>query len=186
MMPPRVVPWPPMNFVAEWTTISAPCSMGRIRYGVPKVLSITTGIPCLWAICAIASISGISLLGFPRVSRKTALVLSRIASSTSERLWASTKVVSMPYWGSVWARRLKEPPYMVFCATICPPFAARASMVYVMAAAPDASARAALPPSRAAIRFSSTSWVELVSLPYILPGSASPNRSAACLLLWNT
>ena len=29
--PPSVVPWPPMNFVAEWTTMSAPCSMGRMR-----------------------------------------------------------------------------------------------------------------------------------------------------------
>ena len=26
--PPRVVPWPPTNLVSEWTTISAPCSMG--------------------------------------------------------------------------------------------------------------------------------------------------------------
>ena len=35
----------------------------------------------------------------------------------------------------------------------------------VIAAAPEARARAALPPSRAASRFSSTSWVEFVSLP---------------------
>lgn len=34
-----------------------------------------------------------------------------------------------------------------------------------MAAAPEASAKAATPPSSAAMRFSSTSWVELVSLP---------------------
>ena len=33
------------NFVAECTTISAPCSMGLNRYGVPKVLSTTTGKP---------------------------------------------------------------------------------------------------------------------------------------------
>ena len=51
------------------------------------------------------------------------------------------------------------------------------------AAAPDETARAADPPSRAAIRFSRTSWVEFVSLPYIFPASASPKRSAACLLL---
>src|ERR1017187_5397978 len=31
MMPPIDVPWPPRNLVAEWTTISAPCSMGRQR-----------------------------------------------------------------------------------------------------------------------------------------------------------
>ena len=67
--PPRVVPWPPINFVAECTTISAPCSIGRIRYGVPKVLSTKTGMPCLCAISAIASISGMSLFGFPSVSK---------------------------------------------------------------------------------------------------------------------
>ena len=39
------------------------------QYGVPKVLSITSGSPCLWAISAMASISGISLFGLPSVSR---------------------------------------------------------------------------------------------------------------------
>ena len=39
------------------------------------------------------------------------------------------------------------------------------NMVYVIAAAPDATARPATPPSRAAIRSSNTLWVELVSLP---------------------
>ncbi len=29
--PPMVVPCPPMNFVVEWMTMSAPCSMGRHR-----------------------------------------------------------------------------------------------------------------------------------------------------------
>ena len=29
--PPSVVPCPPRNFVAEWMTMSAPCSIGRIR-----------------------------------------------------------------------------------------------------------------------------------------------------------
>ena len=29
--PPREDPWPPMNFVAEWTTMLAPCSRGRNR-----------------------------------------------------------------------------------------------------------------------------------------------------------
>ena len=33
-MPPMTVPWPPMNLVAECTTMSAPCSIGRHRYGV--------------------------------------------------------------------------------------------------------------------------------------------------------
>ena len=32
--PPRLLPWPPINFVAEWTTTSTPCSIGLIRKGV--------------------------------------------------------------------------------------------------------------------------------------------------------
>ena len=39
-----------MNLVAEWTTMSAPCSIGRQRYGEAKVLSIISGTP---ASCAI-------------------------------------------------------------------------------------------------------------------------------------
>ena len=49
--PPMLVPCPPMNLVAEWTTMSAPHSIGRHRYGVAKVLSIISGAPCS---CAIA------------------------------------------------------------------------------------------------------------------------------------
>ena len=110
MIPPSVVPCPPMNFVAECTTMSAPCSNGRIKYGVPNVLSMTTGSPCLCAISAILSISGISEFGFPSVSRYTAFVFGLIAFSTSSRLCASTNVVSTPNCFSVCARRLYEPP----------------------------------------------------------------------------
>ena len=35
---------PADKLVAECTTISAPCSIGRIQYGVPNVLSTTRGI----------------------------------------------------------------------------------------------------------------------------------------------
>jgi len=38
MIPPRVVPCPPMNFVSECTTIS-PYSIGRSKIGVATVLS---------------------------------------------------------------------------------------------------------------------------------------------------
>src|SRR5699024_8837370 len=42
--PPIVVPCPPKNFVAEWMTMSAPCSIGRDRYGVAMVASTMRGI----------------------------------------------------------------------------------------------------------------------------------------------
>ena len=57
---------------------------------------------------------------------------------------------------------------------------------YVTAAAPDATARPATPPSSAATLFSNTSWVEFVNLPYIFPESSNPNLAAACALFLNT
>lgn len=59
------------------------------------------------------------------------------------------------------------------------PFPARASTVYVMAAAPVANAKAADPPSRAAILLSNTDCVGFVSLPYMLPGSERLNLASA-------
>ncbi len=44
-IPPIEVPWPPSHLVSEWTTMSAPCSMGRQRYGVEKVESTMSGSP---------------------------------------------------------------------------------------------------------------------------------------------
>ena len=101
------VPWPPMNFVAEWTTMSAPHSSGRTRYGVAKVLSTTSGMPALWATAATASMSIRLLLGLPSVSMNMALVLSVMAASKLPSISGSTKVVVMPLVsGSVWASRL--------------------------------------------------------------------------------
>ena len=94
--PPIVVPWPPMNFVAECTTISAPYSIGLTKYGVANVLSTTNGILCSWATLAKASISTTSELGFPKVSIYTAFVLSLIAFLTSSILSGSTNVVVIP------------------------------------------------------------------------------------------
>ena len=54
MTPPMEVPWPPMNLVAECTTMSAPCSMGVTDTGVAKVLSTISGMPASWAISATA------------------------------------------------------------------------------------------------------------------------------------
>src|SRR5438046_2460776 len=39
MIPPSVVPCPPMNFVSDSSTMSAPYSIGRSRIGVGTVLS---------------------------------------------------------------------------------------------------------------------------------------------------
>ena len=66
--PPSTTPWPPMNFVAEWVTMSAPHSMGRQRYGVAKVLSTTRGMSCACASSAKCSMSSTLHPGLPIVS----------------------------------------------------------------------------------------------------------------------
>ena len=78
--PPMLVPWPPMNFVAECTTMSAPHSIGRQRYGVAKVLSTISGSSRSCAIAATVSMSSTLPPGLPIVSPKKALVLSRTAA----------------------------------------------------------------------------------------------------------
>ena len=72
------VPWPPIHFVAEWMTMSAPCLIGWARSGA-NVLSTMTGTPRAWATSAIEARSCTSSRGLPISSRKTALVLSSIA-----------------------------------------------------------------------------------------------------------
>ena len=52
--PPTTSEWPPRYFVVEWTTMSAPSSSGRWRYGVAKVLSTTTTAPAACAASATA------------------------------------------------------------------------------------------------------------------------------------
>lgn len=78
-----------MNLVAECTTMSAPCSSGRNRKGVAKVLSTMRGMPWAWAISARASMSAISQFGLPRLSTYRALVFSRMAL---EKLFTSPGV----------------------------------------------------------------------------------------------
>src|SRR5699024_2485856 len=77
--PPIVVPCPPIHFVAECTTISAPQLIGLVLCGEANVLSIIKGIPFSCAISATASISKTLRLGLVIVSPKIAFVLSLIA-----------------------------------------------------------------------------------------------------------
>ena len=67
-MPPMPLPCPPSHLVSEWMTISAPCSIGRSRCGVVKVLSTISGRPLSCAIFEIASMSETSSDGLPMVS----------------------------------------------------------------------------------------------------------------------
>ena len=99
-MPPIAVPWPPIHLVAEWMTMSAPCSMGFVSSGA-KVLSTRTGTPLAWATSAIARMSWTSRRGLPMVSRNTALVRSSIAGPKVSGFSPSTNFTVMPSLGSV-------------------------------------------------------------------------------------
>ncbi len=107
MTPPRTMPWPLMNLVADSITMSAPWSRGLNRYGVAKVLSATRGTPWEWHISTRASMSMKLALGLLMVFTKTALVLSLIASlkaSTGSNCVESTKVQSTLYDLRVWPK----------------------------------------------------------------------------------
>ena len=73
--------WPPRYFVVEWTTMSAPSSSGRWRYGVAKVLSTATTAPAACAASATARMSTTFSSGFVGVSSQTRRVRSSIAST---------------------------------------------------------------------------------------------------------
>ena len=96
MTPPIAVPCPPINFVADSTTISAPCSIGLIRYGVPNVLSMIRGIPALCAIAEIASISATSHSGCLTFQYIPPWFPGFMAASTSLRSSGFTKVAVTP------------------------------------------------------------------------------------------
>ena len=110
MTPPIAMPWPPIHLVAEFITMSAPSSIGRLRNGVAKVLSIRSGI--LGVMRDLRDIRNVQHLK-PRIADGLAdhqprVWLDRRANSSSAR--GLTKVVVMPKRGSVCASKLIVPP----------------------------------------------------------------------------
>ncbi|MCY1539212.1 hypothetical protein D9M68_747890 [compost metagenome] len=106
MAPPTLLPWPPRYLVNDCTTMSAPCSIGRSRYGDGTVLSTISGRPWRCASSARAAMSVILPSGLPTDSAKMALVRSSICASNDARSDGLAKRVAMPYCGSVCANRL--------------------------------------------------------------------------------
>ena len=88
------VPWPPMNLVAEWITMSAPHSIGRHRYGVANVLSTISGSSRECAMAATVSMSSTFPAGLPIVSPKNAFVFARTAFPHAAGSSGSTHVSS--------------------------------------------------------------------------------------------
>ena len=70
MMPPMDVPWPPIHFVADSTTMSAPHASGlQVQPPWPKVLSHTMGMAFFLARVTYWSKSGTVDEGLEMVSR---------------------------------------------------------------------------------------------------------------------
>ncbi len=108
--PPSDVPCPPRNFVAECTTMSAPWSFARCRYGVATVASITSGTPAACAMSATARTSSTCAMGFVTDSANSARVVGRMAAAHASRSSWSTNVTSMPQSANVSCSRSTVPP----------------------------------------------------------------------------
>src|ERR1022692_2795499 len=80
-----LVPWPPMNLVAEWMTMSAPHSIGRHRYGVANVLSTTSGSSRECAMAATVSMSSTFPAGNVRDGRHS-LDVQHVPGRVADRL----------------------------------------------------------------------------------------------------
>jgi hypothetical protein len=90
------VPCPPMNLVAECTTMSAPWRSGWQRYGEAAVLSTMNGTPASRAMAPTAAMSIMLIAGLPSVSEKIALVFGCSARRKFSGSSGSTSVASMP------------------------------------------------------------------------------------------
>mmetsp|Transcript_42078 Transcript_42078/g.85913 ORF Transcript_42078/g.85913 Transcript_42078/m.85913 type:complete len:240 (-) Transcript_42078:310-1029(-) len=163
MHPPMALPCPEMNFVVEWITMSAPCSMGLHRYGVPRVLSTNRGTPTSWAASARAFRSDTTPPGLVRLSTNSPLTLGLArAALTAAISSTSTKSAFHPNFKMVRDICWIVPPYSLLAHTMVSPAVMSAYNAIICAACPQEVQVDATPPSRAAILFCKTSTVGLV------------------------
>ena len=174
-----LVPWPPMNLVAEWITMSAPHSIGRHRYGVANVLSTISGNSWAWATVASASMSRTLLAGLPIVSPKNALVFGWIASLHAARSSGSTHVSSTFILRSMCLNWFTVPPYRADDETTWSPGSSSVNSAAACAAIPLANATPPTPPSRFATRSSNTATVGFMIREYVFPYSWRLKYAAA-------
>ena len=100
--PPRASPWPPIYLVSEWTTKSAPISIGRVATGVAKVESTAIRAPCPRVNSLSARMSESRRMGLAGVSIHNSRVFALKAAETASRSEESTAVTSIPRRGKVW------------------------------------------------------------------------------------
>ena len=88
--------WPPSHLVALSTTMSAPSSTGRTRYGEANVLSTTTAAPAACPAAMSAGRSATTIVGLEIDSRYSTRVGCASAAATAAGSVGSTKTVSTP------------------------------------------------------------------------------------------
>ena len=121
------------------------------------------GSPWRWAISAIRRKSGTSFFGLPSVSRYTARVFLSTRLLMVSGLRGSKNRTSTPSLAKVWVNRVHVPPYRLLAEMkFCPAWMIVNSAA-VMAAMPLPNTNPPAPPSRAASRFSSTSFVGFIN-----------------------
>src|ERR1700761_4025468 len=91
--------------------MSAPWSIGRIRYGVASVLATIRGTPALRATAEIASISVTLPEGLAIDSMKIALVRGVTAFSKLSMSSGSAHATFQPKLLKAWLNWLIDPPY---------------------------------------------------------------------------
>ena len=102
-----------------------------------------------------------SSVGLVGLSRKNSFVFGLTAFSHSSGLVPSTRVVSIPYFGSKVSITQRHEPNSARADTTWSPARAVHSIAAETAAMPDAVARASSAPSSAHMRFSNMSTVGL-------------------------
>ena len=90
--------------------MSAPCSMGRHRYGVARVASTISGSPAAWATSARPAMSATALEGLEITSANTSLVAGVMAAAKAAGSRPGTNVVSTPNRRSVTSSWVIVPP----------------------------------------------------------------------------
>ncbi len=128
------------------------------------VLSTTSGSPAACATAATPATSRTLPSGLPMLSANSARVRGPIAARQASRSSGSwTNVTAIPRSANVVESRVWVPPYRPADATTWSPARARLSSASEVAACPLPTATAAVPPSSAAIRSSTTAVVGLDS-----------------------
>ena len=139
----------------------APWSIGRQVIGA-VVLSMMSGMPSSLPIAAISAIGNSSSFGFGSVSPKKARVFSSASLRKLSGSDGSANRTSIPSRAKVLVKRFHVPPYRWGDDTILSPVAQRFWIEMATAEDPDDTANAAIPPSRAASRSSSTAVVGFI------------------------